>query len=225
MKNNPYFKLIVSTTLGAFILISVFVMAAQDAKIDNLKEQLYVKQQNEKRATDYYSSTINLKTIRTEFNELQHYTVLKGSITQTHKYEYSADAILGIKKEMTLKGRGDIQYDVNVNLNDAILEADGKTLIVKVRMPYVDTDSIKIKDDTMLMEEIHGNFISNKYDGAQAQKFFMESFIASGKKNVADLYNTAKEQRYIKEVAEQEIRALISTLNLNNVTVRVQIIE
>ena len=53
----------------------------------------------------------------------------------------------------------------------------------------------------------------------------MESFIESGKKNVADLYNTAKEQRYIKEVAEQEIRALISTLNLNNVTVRVQIIE
>ncbi len=223
--NKSYFKLIVSTVLGTFIILSSFVMFKQNTKIDDLKDQLYLKNQYEQRATDYYSSSLNLKTIRTEFNDLQRYTILRGKISQSHTYEYSADSILGMKKEMILKGKGDIQYDIDVDLSKAIITVEGKTVTVSIRQPYLNEDSVCIAKDTLIMKEVKGNFISNKYDGAQAQKFFMESFVEGGIENIKELYSVESEQKYLKEIAEAEVKNLINTFNLNDITVIVKIIE
>lgn len=225
MKNNPYFKLIVSTVLGAFILINSCIMMGQQHRINTLEDDLYVKHQAEERATDFYSSTLNLKTIRTEFNELQDYTVLKGTINQDHTYDYSADAMLGLKKEITIKGHGKVLYSVNVRLSDAIVTAEGKNILVQIRQPEVDNESINLQRGTLVIENTDANFIANKEDGMAAQKFFIESFVDAGVENVNDLYKTENQRKYINEVAKAEVEKLIQTLNLNDCNVRVKIIE
>ena len=225
MKNNPYFKLIVSTVLGAFILISSCIMMGQQHKINTLEDNLYIKHQTEERATDFYSSTLNLKTIRTEFNELQDYTVLKGTINQDHTYDYSADAILGLKKEITIKGYGKVQYNIDVRLSDAIITSEGKNILIQIKQPEVDNESIALKRDSLVIKDTDANFIANKEDGMTAQKFFIESFVDAGVKNVNDLYKTEKQRKYINEVAKAEVEKLIQTLNLNDCNVRVKIIE
>lgn len=225
IKNDAYLKLIIGTFVGLFIILSAIVMKGQEAKIEKLEDKLYLKQQNEEQATDFYTSQLNLKTIRTEFNELKDYTILHGQVSQDHTYEYSADSILGMKKEVTIKGYGNIQYDIKVSLKDAIITANEKSILVQIRRPELDISSVALQRDSLVIKDIDANFISNKYDGAQAQKFYIDSFVDAGLDNVKDLYKTESERKYINKVAESEVQALIQTLNLHNVTVRVKIIE
>ena len=75
------------------------------------------------------------------------------------------------------------------------------------------------------MKEQDYNIWSNKYDGSQAQKFFMDSFVESGRNNILDLYKTREKQNYINKVAIAEVQALVRTFNLNNCNVVVEILE
>ena len=62
-KNKAYMKMLMSTMLGALIILSSMFMVNQNRKIDKLEEELYLKQQNEQRASDHYESLLNIKTI------------------------------------------------------------------------------------------------------------------------------------------------------------------
>ena len=76
MRNNKYYiKWIAGTLAGLMIITAAFMMKFKNDKIEKLEDQLYLKQQNEQMATDYYESVLNERTIQSKFNTLQEYPV------------------------------------------------------------------------------------------------------------------------------------------------------
>lgn len=230
-RNKTCRTIILSTTTGLLILALALggFASYQSNKINDLKDQLYLKQQNEQRTSDHYESIINVKTIQAKFNTLQEYAVQKNNIiNKNHTYYYTANGIIGLDKKATLVGHGMMRYDIVVNLRDAIItQTDGgKTIKVEIEKPYVDETNVSMVNNSLVMDREEYNFWANKNDSSVAQKLFMESFEDSGRKDIVDLYKTKEKQNYINKVAISEIQALIQTLHLNgNVAVQVEIIN
>ena len=230
MKYNKYYlKWIAGTLAGLMIITAGLMMKYKTNKIEKLEDQLYIKQQNEQMATDYYESVLNEKTIQSKFNTLQEYPVLKDcTINMNHTYEYNSEGFLGFDKQIVLSGHGQLQYSAVVKLNTAIITTsnNGKNVLVQIEAPYVDMNSIKLVQNSLVMDEGDYSLFANKKDGAQAQKLYMDSFVDSGINNVIDLYSTKAKQTYLEKAAISEVHALISTLNLNgNVNIQVEIIK
>lgn len=231
MREDIQTKVIAGT--GAGLLIASLGLGGwsvhQSHKIDNLKDELYLKQQSEQRASDYYESVLNVKTIQSKFNTMQEYAVQKNNvINKQHTYYYKTDGVLGVKKEAKLVGRGQMRYDVVVNLRNAEVTSmnDGKTIKVKINKPYIDESNIGMVNNSLIMDSVEYNFWENKQDTAEAQKLFIESFEDSGKKDILALYATKEKHAYINNIAKAEVKALIQNLNLNgNVTVIVEIAD
>ena len=231
MREDIQTKVIAGT--GAGLLIASLGLGGwsvhQSHKIDNLKDELYLKQQSEQRASDYYESVLNVKTIQSKFNTMQEYAVQKNNvINKQHTYYYKSDGVLGVKKEAKLVGRGQMRYDVVVNLRNAEVTSmnDGKTIKVKINKPYIDESNIGMVNNSLIMDSVEYNFWANKQDTAEAQKLFIESFEDSGKKDILALYATKEKHAYINNIAKAEVKALIQNLNLNgNVTVIVEIAD
>lgn len=221
-----YIKWIIGTTAGLLIIISALLLNYQNNKIHELKDELYLKKQNEQRVSDHYSSTVNIKTIQTKFNTLNEYAVLKDStLTMNHTYNYSADSILGLKKQITLSGRGELQYSANVNLNGAVITQRDNTITIEIEKPYIDEASVHLKENTLIMDTTDANWVSNKYDSMEAQRLFNDSFNISGRENILQIYKTQDKQKYLNKIAIAEVQALVRTLNLTDCTVIVKIIE
>lgn len=227
--NRHYLKWIAGTLIGLMVITSALMMKYKTNKIEKLEDQLYIKQQNEQMATDYYESVLNEKTIQSKFNTLQEYPVLKDcTINMDHTYEYNSEGFLGFDKQIVLSGHGQLQYSAVVKLNTAIITTsnNGKNVLVQIEAPYVDMNSIKLVQNSLVMDEGDYSLFANKKDGAQAQKLYMDSFVDSGMNNVIDLYSTKAKQTYLEKAAISEVHALISTLNLNgNVNIQVEIIK
>ena len=147
-KNKAYMKMLISTTLGALIILSSMFMINQNRKIDKLEEELYLKQQNEQRASDHYESLLNIKTIENKFNALHEYPVLKDcTIDMDHTYNYTAEGRMGIKKHVEMSGHGKLQYSVVVNLSSAIITSNNKKMKLKERKgEYKFTYAYEIKN-------------------------------------------------------------------------------
>ena len=201
----------------------------QSHKIDGLKDQLYLKQQNEQRTSDHYESVLNVKTIQSKFNTLQEYAVQKNNVViKNHTYYYTTYGNFGVKKEVELIGRGQMRYDVVVNLRNAriIPMNNGNTIRIDIPKPYIDESNIGMVNNSLIMDSVKTNFWANKQDSAESQKLFMESFEESGKKDILALYQTKDKQEEIKKAAKAEVEALIQTLNLNgNVAIIVNIAD
>lgn len=231
MKNNMQTKIVAGA--GASLIIASIGLGGwsvhQSHKIDDLKDELYLKQQSEQRASDHYESVLNVKTIQSKFNTMQEYAIQKNNvISKQHTYYYTADGSFGLKKEAKLVGRGQMRYDIVVNLRNAevIPSNDGKTIKVKIGKPYIDESNIGMVNNSLIMDNVQYNFWANKQDTAEAQKLFMESFEESGKKDILALYQTKEKHAYINKIAKDEVKALIQNLNLNgNVIVIVEIAD
>ncbi len=228
-KNKAYMKMLISTTLGALIILSSMFMINQNKKIDKLEEELYLKQQNEQRASDHYESILNIKTIENKFNALHEYAVLKDcTIDMDHTYSYTAEGRMGIKKHVEMAGHGRLQYSIVVNLSSAVITSNnnGKDITIQIEAPYVDQPSIKLMQNSLVIQNTDYSFFANRTDGAQAQKLYIDSFVDSGIKKISDLYSTKEKQNYIDRVAISEVHSLVRALNLNgNVNIRVEIIK
>lgn len=226
--NKHYMTILLTTTLGALIIAGGLFFKYQDHKINELEDQLYLKHQNEQKASDYYESTLNIKTIQTKFNTMKEYPVLKDNkIFMNHKYIYTNEGAFGMKHKITLVGDAQVQYDIVIRFDTAVISSNnGKDIRIKIAEPYVDTESIKIADNSLIMRNEDFNFWSGKKDGTQAQKLFMESFIDSGRNNVLKLYDSKEKQKEINQIAKDEIHALIRTLDLvGNTNVIIEIVE
>lgn len=228
-KNKAYMKMLISTMLGALIILSSMFMVNQNRKIDKLEEELYLKQQNEQRASDHYESLLNIKTIENKFNALHEYPVLKDcTIDMDHTYNYIAEGRMGIKKHVEMSGHGKLQYSIVVNLSSAIITSNnnGKDITIQIEAPYVDQPSIKLMQNSLVIQNTDYSFFANRSDGAQTQKLYIDSFVDSGIKKISDLYSTKDKQNYIDRVAKSEVHSLVRALNLNgNVNIRVEIIK
>ena len=97
------------------------------------------------------------------------------------------------------------------------------TIIIKISAPYIDLNSIKLMPNTLIMDKTQGNLFTNKRDGAEAQKLYMDSFVQSGANKIIETYNTFAKQEYLNKVAKTEIHNLVRTLNLNNCNITVEI--
>ena len=225
MRNGT--KALIAAGTGAVIISSGVLLKYQDNKINDLRDQLYLKQQNEQRAQDFYESTLNMKTIQSKFNVMKEYSVQKNcKINMDHKYNYSSDGAMGLKHKIELTGHGQLQYDINVRFDTAIIKVSDKNIKIQIEKPYVDDSSIKLIENTLVMEDQYFNFWANKTDAAGAQKLYIDSFVDSGHKNILDLYKLKEKQNYINKVAISEVHALIRTLDLvGNCNVTVEIIE
>ena len=228
-KNKAYMKMLISTTLGALIILSSMFMINQNRKIDKLEEELYLKQQSEQRASDHYESILNIKTIENKFNALHEYDVLKDcTIDMDHTYSYTAEGRMGIKKHVEMAGHGKLQYSVVVNLSSAIITSNnnGKDITIQIEAPYVDQPSIKLMQNSLIIQNTDYSFFANKSDGAQAQKLFTDSFVDSGVNKIIEMYSTQAKQNYVEKAAISEVHALVRALNLNgNVNIHVEIIK
>ena len=226
--NKEYMKLLIGTSFGLLVLLGGLTFKYQEGKIEALKDELYLKKQNEQRATDFYESTINIKTIQSEFNTLKEYAIQKNcKVNMNHRYNYAADGVLGLKHQILLVGDGQLQYDIVVNFNTAVVSStNGRDILIQVERPYVDEHSVKLVENSLIMREQTCNFWSNKQDGIQAQKFYMDSFVESGRESILDLYKTKEKQTYIEKVAIAEVQALVRTLNITgNCNIIVEIIK
>lgn len=228
-KNKAYMTMLISTTLGALIILSSMFMINQNRKIDKLEEELYLKQQNEQRASDYYESILNVKSIEDRFNSLHEYAVLKDcTIDMDHTYDYTAEGRMGIKKHVEMAGHGKLQYSAVVNLSSAIITSNnnGKDITIQIEAPYIDINSIKLKQNSLIINNRDYSFFCNRTDSAQAQKLYMDSFVDSGVNKLTELYNQKDKQNQLDRVAISEVHSLIRALNLNgNVNIRVEIIK
>ena len=231
MNNDIRTKAIAGT--GAGLIIASLGIGGwsvhQSHKINDLQDQLYLKHQSEQRASDYYESVLNVKTIQSKFNTMQEYAIQKNNVvSKNHTYYYTTHGSWGIKKEAKLVGRGQMRYDIVVNLRNAevIPMNDGKTIKIKIGKPYIDESNIGMVNNSLIMDSVEYNFWANKQDTAEAQKLFIESFEESGKKDILALYQTKEKHAYINNIAKSEVKALIQNLNLNgNVTVIVEIAD
>ena len=228
-KNKAYMAMLISTTLGALIILSSMFMINQNRKIDKLEEELYLKQQNEQKASDYYESILNVKSIEDRFNSLHEYAVLKDcTIDMDHTYDYTAEGRMGIKKHVEMTGHGKLQYSAVVNLSSAIITSNnnGKDITIQIEAPYIDINSIKLKQNSLIINNRDYSFFCNRTDSAQAQKLYMDSFVDSGINKLTELYNQKDKQNQLDRVAISEVHSLVRALNLNgNVNIRVEIIK
>lgn len=229
LKNKAYFKMIVTTSLGALIIMSSMFMHHQNKKIEHLQDELYCKQQSEQIASDYYRSELNVKTIQTKLNSLQEYSVMKDcTINMEHQYEHSKDGVMGVRKKANYKGIGTLQYDVNVNLGGSVVSINnnGKDILIQIPEPYVDTNSVKLMQNTLLMSETNNNIWMNRSDVAYAQRLFNDSFVDSGTKKILKLYDNEAKMQEARRAATTEVHKLIRTLEIyGDVNVVVKVME
>ena len=228
-KNKAYMKMLMSTMLGALIILSSMFMVNQNRKIEKLEDELYLKQQNEQRASDHYESLLNIKTIENKFNALHEYPVLKDcTIDMDHTYNYTAEGRMGIKKHVEMSGHGKLQYSIVVNLSSAIITSNnnGKDITIQIEAPYIDTNSVKLKQNSLIINDRDFSFFCNRTDSAQAQKLYMDSFVDSGLNKLTELYSQKDKQNQLDRVAISEVHSLVRALNLSgNVNIRVEIIK
>jgi hypothetical protein len=75
------------------------------------------------------------------------------------------------------------------------------------------------------MDKTQGNLFTNKRDGAEAQKLYIDSFVQSGTNKIIETYGTFAKQEYLNRSAKTEIHNLVRALNLNNCNIIVEIIK
>lgn len=228
-RNAAYIKLLIGSAIGVLIIASAMLFHHQNNKIGQLQDELYLKQQNEQRASDYYESILNVKTIEDRFNSLHEYAVLKdNTIDMKHTYDYTAEGRIGIKKHAEIAGYGKLQYSAVVNLSSAIITSNnnGKDITVQIEAPYIDMNSVKLKQNSLVINDRDFSFFCNKTDGAEAQKLYMDSFVDSGIKKLTELYGQKDKQNQLDRIAISEVHSLVRALNLNgNVNIHVEIIK
>jgi hypothetical protein len=228
-KNKAYMKMLIGSTLGVLIITSALCFKFQTAKIDKLEDELYLKQQNEQKVSDSYVSILNEKTIQTKLNTLHEYPILKDcEVNMEHTYNYTSEGRMGIKKHITLSGHGQLQYSAMVNFSTAnlISSNNGRDFTIEIEAPYIDMNSIKLAQNSLVMNDSDYSFFANKKDGAQAQKLYMDSFVDSGTNKIIEEYNTKAKQNYLEKIAKTEVHNLVRALNLEgNVNIYVKIIK
>jgi hypothetical protein len=228
-KNKAYMKMLIGSTLGVLIITSALCLKFQTAKIDKLEDELYLKQQNEQKVSDSYVSILNEKTIQTKLNTLHEYPILKDcEVNMEHTYNYTSEGRMGIKKHITLSGHGQLQYSAMVNFSTAnlISSNNGRDFTIEIEAPYIDMNSIKLAQNSLVMNDSDYSFFANKKDGAQAQKLYMDSFVDSGTNKIIEEYNTKAKQNYLEKIAKTEVHNLVRALNLEgNVNIYVKIIK
>ena len=219
-------KKVISCVLVGMTLLGAFVgFKHQQNKINDLQYQLDIKQQVEERGTHYTESMINVKTIKSEFNRLNSYRIFEGSINMKHKYNFTEDSILGLKKKGTLSATADIYYQYEVDLSNAEITIQNDIINIKLPRPTLNENSVHRKVDTfhIIEDETTMNWLMRDKEGVKIMRYWEDTFDIKATQQIKDYYNTVDNESYLKSIAKREVRDLLTTLGIDNLNVKVSI--
>ena len=196
------------------ILIAFGTFAYQFNKIHTLKEELYNKQQVEVRLdkTEHTETKMFKKSIREKFNEVKSYKVLDGKVNLKHTYEYEDDAILGMKKRVTISGFCDVYFDYNVDLSTAEIHETENKITIKIDEPTLNKDSLHaIKDSyKQINSSTKYGVLANKEDVRTAMEYYYASLEERASDKITTLYNEEK-ANHLEYNAKKQVKKLVKT--------------
>ncbi len=214
-------KRAIAVVLAVLTVIGGF--AYQFNKIHTLKEELYNKQQVEVRLdkTEHTETKMFKKSIREKFNEVKSYKVLDGKINLKHTYEYEDDAILGMKKRVTISGFCDVYFDYNVDLSTAEIHETENKITIKIDEPTLNEDSLHaIKDSyKQINSGTKYGVLANKEDVRTAMEYYYASLEETAGDKITILYNEEK-ANHLKYNAKKEVKKLVETFVDKKVVVK-----
>ena len=197
----------------------------QQNKINDLQDQLKMKQDIDHKTQGNYSTLMDAKTIQNKFNELNSYKVFDGSMVLKHKYEYQRDSFLGLKSRGVLVANARAYYEFKVDLKDAIVTVDNN--IVNIELPRVklDKNSVHMANETFreVEKESKNNLLMNDKDGEKLMRYFIESFNTSAIDKLEEYYDSGVMRDKLEDYAKREVRSLIDSLGLNRTDVKINI--
>ena len=218
-------KIIIGSMIGLIIIASC-IFVNQERKINELEYSLQVKQQQDERHSDTTYTVLNAKKIQEKFNEVGSYSILKNSkANQTHTYNFEEEALLGFKKKATLKGSANLVYDYDILLSSADIQCDveNNTITVLIDQPYLDEQSVHMELDSLVITEDKHNILCGNEEGRKVEGFFRDSFVEEGTQKLLDYYSSENKKNKLNQQAITQVKKLVETLNLTNVTVIVKI--
>lgn len=215
----------------AIITASVMVFGGfvsykhQQNKISDLEEQLKMKQDIDNKNSGNYISIADIKSIEKEFNNLNSYTIFKGSMNLKHMYCYERDSVLGLKSRGQLTANATVLYEYKIDLVDAdiTVDYDKNTINITLPKPKLNEDSVKRKNNTfaIVKKESTNNILMNDKDGSLLQRYWEETFVESAKDKLNEYYE--EKEDYLNSIARKEVLDLINTLGLNKTNVKINI--
>lgn len=215
-------------------IMMVFVLAIgvlvgykhQTNKINDLKQQLEMKQELDEQSRGYTESILDIKSIKGEFNRLNDYSILKNyKITMEHTYDYIKDGALGMKRKATLSGTATCVYDVDVRLSNANIFVDSRNVLnVELERPFLNRDSVHMEQNTFLMnkEKSKLNMWMRREDSQELQKFWDNTFNIRAIDKLEEYYNEQYQRDKLNSIAKQEVGDLLRTLNVTNYKITIK---
>lgn len=212
--------LIFTSTLGMMVGCK-----HQQDKINDLQNQLILKQDIDHKTQGNYSTLMDVKTIQNKFNELNSYKVFDGSMVLKHKYEYQRDSFLGFKSKGVLVANAKAYYEFDVNLKDAIVTFSNNTINIELPRVKLNKDSVHMINNTFkeVKKESKNNFLMNDKDGEKLMRYFIESFNTSAVDKIEEYYDKGVMRDKLEDYAKKEVKGLIDSLGLNQTNIKINI--
>lgn len=203
--------------VGLLILLTlggVFIgFKNQQTYINDLEHQLQIKQMTDSRLGDSVETTIDTKSIETEFNRLCDYKIFDSRINIQHKYTYNRDFVLGLKKQGVLVGTCDVYFEYFIRLADADIELHDNKLSIILPQPQLNEDSVhRIMNTLIFTEESKNNIFMNDEDGIELQRSFEDSLDEKATEDIKNYYKLEDKQKELESYARQEVKNLLGTL-------------
>ena len=220
-------KKIVAIMMAFVLAIGVLVgYKHQTNKINDLEQQLKLKQELDEQSRGYTESILDIKSIRGEFNKLNDYSILKNyKITMEHTYDYIKDGALGMKRKAVLSGTATCVYDVDVRLSNANIFVDSRNVLnVELERPFLDRDSVHMEPNTFLMNEEKSNLNMwmRRGDSQELQRFWDNTFSIRAIDKLEEYYNEQYQRDKLNSIAKQEVGDLLRTLNVTNYKITIK---
>jgi hypothetical protein len=219
-------KVVAGIMVSVLTLGGLMMFKHQTNKINDLKQQLQLKQQLDEQSRGYTESILDVKTIKGEFNKLKDYPILKNyRITMTHTYDYLKYGKMGIKRKATLSGSATCIYDVDIRLSDANIFVDNKNVLhVELEEPFLNKESVHLEENTFLINERKSdmNFWMKKEDAQDLMRYWSNSFNMSAIEKLEDLYREEYQREKLNAIAKQEVGDLLKTLKVEKFKITIK---
>ena len=220
-------RIIAGMMASVLALGGLMMFKHQTNKINDLKQQLEMKQDIDHKNQGMYSTTIDAQTIRSKFNEANSYKVFEGTMVLKHKYEYQRDSWIGLKSKGTLVANAKCYYEFQVDLRDAVVTVDYDTNVISVKLPRakLNKNCVHMVNNTfkVVEKESKDNILMNEKDGKQLQRYWIESFNTNAIDKINEYYDSGTMRDKLEEYARKEVVNLINTLGLNRTDVKIEI--
>lgn len=204
-------KVLVKALAGAMIFITLLTGFKHQAnKINQLEEDLYLKNRVEERGTDTVITQYDKDSIQRKFNTIQEYEVFNGTISMKHTYNFEEEAILGFHKKATLVGNANVAFQYKVAIANADIMETKDTIEILLDDVYLDRNTVHIVKDTFIKieDECSKNILANYETGEKVMDYWNLSLIDKSYNIIEECHPESKLQGYAKQQVKDLVEAL-----------------